>query len=182
MFFRLGLACAALCCVLVPRVAFADDAPAVPHCGGADATLITPLNSRSTRAGDVFQFSTPADTNGVTGIGYGVVNFVRGAGRGGTPGELGVEARFVQLSNGTRVAAMIAPRDRSPSFVNGKTKNAPFFLGALGFAKGVGFHEAAGVIGVYNFLHSGSQATLPDGTPMHIILGDDYLTGGCALN
>jgi hypothetical protein len=182
MFLRIGIACAALCCVIVPRLALADDAPPAPRCGAADATLITPLNSRTTRAGDVFQFSTPADANGVTGVGYGVVNFVRGANRGGMPGELGIEARFVQLSNGTRVAAMIAPRDRSPSFVNGKTKNAPFILSALGFAKGVGFHEAAGVIGVYNFLHSGSQASLPGGTPMRIILGDDYLTGACTLS
>lgn len=184
MDYRLGIACAAILCSIVPQSAYADEVPpAAPaaHCVIADATLITPLNSRTTRAGDVFQFSATAD-NGMTGTGYGVVNFVRGARRGGSPGQLGIEARFVQRSDGARVPAMFAPRDHSPSFVDGATKNAPFFLSALSFARGVGFHEAAGAVGIYNFLHNGGQATLPAGMPLRIVLGDDYLTGTCTLS
>jgi hypothetical protein len=109
----------------------------------------------------------------------GVVDFVRGAGRGGKPGEIGVELRYLQLADGTHLPAMIAPDSTTaPAVYNGKTRNAPFFLSALSFAKGSGFHIATGVLGVYNFLHSGSQAVVPAGTHLRAVLGDDYLTGG----
>jgi hypothetical protein len=111
----------------------------------------------------------------------GLVDFMRGAGRGGKPGEIGVELRYLQLSDGTHMPAMIAPDNGAPAVYNGKTRNAPFFLSALGFAKGSGFRIATGVIGVYDFLHSGSQAVVPAGTHLRVVLGDDYLSGGCTV-
>jgi hypothetical protein len=181
--FRLGLACALIgvASALIPQSVRADEVPDKPSCEVANASLITPLDSRNSRAGDVFRFSASVGDAGVAGTGYGVVNFVRGAGRGGYPGEIGIEARYVQLADGTRVSAMIAPVDHSTGVANGRTKNAPFFLSALSLAKGSGFHLAAGVLGIYNLVHSGTQARIPNGTPMRIILGDDYLLGACTL-
>ncbi len=155
---------------------------ATAPCRVVDGSLVTPLSSKDARGGEIFHFTaTPSD--GAPAVdGVGVVDFVRGAGRGGRPGQIAVELRFLQLPGGTHVPAMIAPEKDGPAVYNGRTRNAPFVLSALGFAKGTGFHIATGVIGVYNFLHSGSQAVVPAGTHLRIVLGDDYLTGGCTVS
>ena len=155
--------------------------PAMPPCRVVDASLTTPLDSKSSRPGAVFHFTATPGDGQPSADGLGVVDFVRGAGRGGKPGEIGVELRYLQLADGTHLPAMIAPEDRAPAVYNGKTRNAPFFLSALGFAKGSGFRIATGVVGVYDFLHSGSQAVVPAGTHLRAVLGDDYLSGGCKV-
>ncbi len=53
---------------------------------------------------------------------------------------------------------------------------------AFSLAKGSGFHLAAGVEGAYNFVHQGTQAAIPSGTKLQIILGDDYFGGACTLS
>jgi glutamine synthetase-like protein len=73
------------------------------------------------------------------------------AGRGGKPGQIGVELPYLQLADGTHVPAMIAPETSAPAVYNGKTRNAPSFLSALSFAKGQRFHVSAGVVGVTTF-------------------------------
>ncbi|HEV2739719.1 MAG TPA: hypothetical protein VGU66_14165 [Candidatus Elarobacter sp.] len=157
-------------------------APVVlPPCRVVDASLTTPLDSKSLRGGEVFHFTaTPADGQPVAN-GFGVVDFVRGARRGGKAGQIGVEVRYLELADGTHVPAMIAPSTDAPALHAGPSRNAPSIFSALGFAKGSGFHLAAGAIGVYNFVHFGGQAVLPVGTHMRIVLGDDYLTEGCKV-
>jgi hypothetical protein len=165
----------------VPTQAGSAAPPAMPPCRVVDASLATPLDSKSARGGQVFHFTaTPADGQ-PSADGLGVVSFVRGAGRGGKPGQIGVELRYLQQPDGTHLPAMIAPEPHEPSVYHGETRNAPYFLGALGFAKGAGFHVASGVVGVYNFLHSGSQAVVPAGTHLRVVLGDDYLSGSCTI-
>jgi hypothetical protein len=155
---------------------------AMPPCRVVDASLTTPLDSKSWRPGAVFHFTATPGDGQPSADGLGVVDFVRGAGRGGKPGEIGVELRYLQLADGTHLPAMIAPdANTAPAVYNGKTRNAPFILSAISFAKGSGFHIAAGFLGVYNFLHSGSQAVVPAGTHLRAVLGDDYLTGGCKV-
>jgi hypothetical protein len=154
---------------------------ATPSCRVVDASLATPLSSKSARGGDVFHFTAAPSDGQPSADGLGVVNFVRGAGRGGKPGQIGVELRYLTLPDGSHLPAMIAPESRGPAMYNGETRNAPFFLSALGFAKGTGFHVASGVVGVYNFLHSGSQAVVPAGTRLRVVLGDDYVSGACTI-
>jgi hypothetical protein len=156
--------------------------PDAPPCRVVDASLATELNSKSTRSGQIFHFTaTPAE--GQPSVdGLGIVDFVRGAGRGGKPGQIGVEVRYVQLPDGSHVPAMVAPSKHEPAVYHGETRNAPPIFAALGFAKGSGFHVASGVLGVYNFLHSGSQAVVPVGTRFRVVLGDDYLAGTCAFS
>ena len=156
--------------------------PAMAPCRVVDASLATPLDSKSSRPGAVFHFTATPGDGQPSADGLGVVDFVRGAGRGGKPGEIGVELRYLQLADGTHVPAMIAPDAGAPPAVyNGKTRNAPFVLSALSFAKGSGFHVAAGVLGIYNLVHSGSQAVVPAGTHLRVVLGDDYLSGACKV-
>ncbi|HEY4441295.1 MAG TPA: hypothetical protein VGN14_12625 [Candidatus Elarobacter sp.] len=149
-------------------------------CPVLDAMLSEPLSSRGSRPGEIFHFT--ASANGATLNGVGVVNFVRGARPGGKPGQIGLEARYLQNADGSHVPAMIAPLHDMASVRDGKSRNAPFVLSAMSFAKGSGFHVASGVIAIYNLLHSGSQAVLPAGTPLRLVLGDDYLTGACRLD
>jgi len=186
---RIGLGALAVLAAMPLRAAMADEpaaspspvAPAIAACRVVDASLAANLDSKTARNGQVFHFTaTPSDgQQGAEGL--GVVDFVRGAGRGGKPGQIGVETRFLRLADGTHLSAMIVPDKGAPAVFNGKSHNAPSFLGALGLAKGSGFHLASGVVGIYNFVHSGGQAVVPAGTRLRIVLGDDYLTGGCTL-
>jgi hypothetical protein len=152
--------------------------PSTAACRIVDASLATPLNSRETRPGTVFQFNVSRADQGSSGVGYGVVNFVRGAKRGGVPGEIGLEARFVALSDGTHVPATLVSAWSRGGLVTGKNRNVPFPLGYAGLATPV----AGASIGVYGFLHSGSQAVVPTGTALRVVLGDDYLTGACRVS
>jgi hypothetical protein len=169
---------------LAVALAVATGSPAsaqVAACRVADATITTALDSRDTRPRSVFRFTIAGDDPSSSGSGYGVVDFVRGAKRGGVPGEIGIETRFVQLADGTHVPATILADASAASVFHGSTRNSPFILNALGLAKGRGFKDVAVAIGVYNFIHSGSQASVPAGTPLKLVLGDDYLTGACAV-
>jgi hypothetical protein len=169
---------------LAVGLAFAPGAPAaaqVPPCRVAEATITTALDSRDTRPRTVFRFSVAGDDPSASGSGYGVVDFVRGARRGGVPGQIGIETRFLQLADGTHVPATILTDGSAASVFSGATRDSPFVLNALGLARGHGFKDAAVAIGVYNFIHAGSQASVPAGTALKVVLGDDYLTGACAV-
>jgi hypothetical protein len=147
----------------------------VTPCRVVDASLVTPLDSKTARGGEIFHFTaTPAD-GAPSADGIGVVDYVHGAGSRGRAGEIALQARFLQLPDGTHLAAMIAPQKSPQTTFNGKSHNfsVPFIGAALG--------PAGSVFGVYNFLHSGSQAVIPAGTHLRVVLGDDYLMGHCAL-
>jgi hypothetical protein len=186
---RIGLGALAVLAAMPVRAAAADEPAASPPpaqaaiaaCRVVDASLASSLDSKTARNGQVFHFTATPSDGQQSADGFGVVDFVRGAGRGGKPGQIGIETRFLRLADGTHLSAMIAPDKGAPTVFDGSSRNAPFFLSALGVAKGSGFHIAAGVIGVYDFLHSGGQAVVPAGTRLRIVLGDDYLTGGCTL-
>jgi hypothetical protein len=186
---RIVLCALAMLAALPLRAAATDDPaaspsptpPAVTACRIVDASLTAGLDSKTARDGQVFHFTATPSEGQQSADGFGVVDFVHGAGRGGKAGQIGLETRFLRLTDGTHLAATIVPDDGDPSVFNGRSRNAPFFLSALGLAKGSGFHIAAGVVGFYDFVHSGGQAVIPAGTHLRIVLGDDYLTGGCSI-
>lgn len=155
--------------------------PVLPPCRVVDASITTRLDSKSSRPGEVFHFTATPGDGQPSAEGVGIVNFVHGANRGGEPGQISIELRYIQQPDGTHVPAMIVPDTRSAPLFNGRTRNAPFIVGALGLAKGQGFHIAAGLAGAYDFLHSGGQAVIPAGTHLRVVLGDDYLAGRCTL-
>lgn len=152
-------------------------APSPTPCRIVNASLMTPLNSKDTRPGTVFQFNVPEMDQGASGVGYGIVKYVRGAKRGGVPGEIGVEARFVALTDGSHVPATLVA-DAKSAVYSGKERNVPFPISAAAGATPV----TAPLFGAYGFLHSGSQAVIPSGTKLRLVLGDDYLTGACRLS
>ena len=143
--------------------------------------LADPLDSGSARVGQPVRF-TVADPGGGALPGYGIVGFVRGARRGGSAGQIGIEARFVERPDGTHVpATLIRLGGVAADVVDGRTRNAPLVLGAVGAFRPTPYQIAAGVIGAYGALHFGSQAVLPRGTPLRVALGDDYVTGACTV-
>jgi len=155
----------------------------LPACRVADAVLEDDLDSGGSRVGQPFRFSVvgPAATDG-TVHGYGVVSFARGARNGGRGGQLGIEARFVERTDGTHVpATLVMLGGLAANVVDGRTRNAPIVLAAVGIFRPTPYQIAAGLIGAYAALHFGSQAVLRRGTPLRIALGDDVVTGACAV-
>ena len=154
-----------------------------PPCTVIDAVLDDELDSGSARVGAPVHFTVAADpATGTAERGYGVVGFVRGARRGGSPGQIGIEARFVERADGTHVpATLVRLGGVAADVVDGRTRNAPVALAAVGAFRPTPYQIAAGVIGAYGALHFGTQAVLPRGTPLRVVLGDDYVTGGCEV-
>ncbi len=156
---------------------------AQPPCTVAEAVLDEDLDSGSARVGQPVHFTVPADPGtGTAARGYGVVGFVRGARRGGTPGQIGIEARFIERPDGTHVpATLVRLGGVGAGVVDGRTRNAPLVLAAVGAFRPTPYQIAAGVIAAYGALHFGSQAVLSRGTPLRVALGDDYVTGACSV-
>lgn len=154
-----------------------------PPCSVAAAVLDDDLDSGSARVGQPVRFTVAADpATGALEHGYGIVGFVRGARRGGSPGQIGIEARFVERPDGTHVPATIVRLGGvAADVVDGRTRNAPVVLSAIGALRPTPYQIAAGVVGAYGALHFGSQAVLPRGTPLRVVLGDDYVTGSCEV-
>jgi len=172
--------------LLFPSGAIDAEAPAsaaLPACLVADAVLEDDLDSGRSRTGQPFRFTIvgPAASDG-TVHGHGVVLFVRGARRGGGAGQLGLEARFVERADGTHVpATLVRLAGLAANVVDGRTRNAPIVLAAVGIFRPTPYQIAAGLIGAYAALHFGSQAVLGRGTPLRVALGDDVVTGACTL-
>lgn len=157
-------------------------ATSVP-CVVVDATLDEALDSGTARVGRRFTFTLAAEAGGYAGAhGTGIVDAVKGAKRGGAPGELGIEARFIETADGAHLPALLfAIGDRRSANTDGATRNAPVVLSAVGVFRPTPYQVVAALTAAYNFIHFGGQASLTRGTPLRIVLGDDALTGRCAL-
>ena len=156
---------------------------AQPPCTVADAVLDEGLDSGSARTGQPVRFTVTSDPAGGGALpGYGIVGFARGARRAGYPGQIGIETRFVVRADGSHVpATLVRLGGVDTGVIDGRTLNAPVVLSAVGAFRPTPYQIAAGVVAGYNALHFGSQAVLPRGTPLRVVLGDDYITGACSL-
>jgi hypothetical protein len=178
-FVPAAVACTALLCPIASR---AQTASSPPPCRIVEAVLDDELDSGRTRTGTIFHFSVAATGGGAALHGTGIVDFVRGARRGGSAGQIGIETRFIEQPDGTHVpATLVVLGTLHASVIEGRTRNAPVALAAVGAFRPTPYQIAAGIIGAYGALHFGSQAVLARGTPLLVLLGDDYLTGGCSV-
>lgn len=136
------------------------------------------VDSSWARTGDRFRFlladavvasdGTPVP---VGTLGEGIVGSADHAKRGGTPGYLVLEARYVALANGRRIPVLIDPFTASRIFVHGSTANAPPFLGIV--------PDVSYGVGACNFIHHGKDATVPRGTRLSVFVGDGALLDTC---
>jgi len=176
-----GFAVAVLTVVLGAPSSAQQAAPAPdarPFCVHGMAAVDDTIDSSSARSGDRFRFQvvdpmTMADGSVVPAgtTGYGIIANASHAERGGRGGYLALETRFVVLSDGKHVPAIIDRTNDERSTAVGGSGNAP---GLLGWVPVVGY-----AVGGYDSLHHGKDATIPRGTRIGIFLGDDAALGTC---
>lgn len=165
------------CMLAGPLAVGAQTPPPAAPCPLVTAVLDDDLDSAHSRVGQPVHFTLADATRGT-----GIVDFVRGARRGGGAGQIGIEARFVERADGTHVpATLVTLGTLHESVVDGSPRNVPLGLAAIGVFRPTPYQIAAGLIGAYGALHFGSQAVLRRGTPLQLALGDDVVTGACSV-
>ncbi len=150
----------------------------LPRCLGADAAIVSRLDSAQSVAGQPFTFKMTARVAAKGNLpeipvgtrGFGVVAYAEHAHGSGSPGRLVVEPRFLRLADGTHVPVMADPQ-LSEGFVQGETRNVN---GAFAFVPGFGL-----AVEGYNALHRGKEIVIAKGTPFRVVLGDDLALGEC---
>ena len=175
---RLESACVAAVVALVSLPGAAP--PSAPSCLRAAVELTADLDTARARAGDPFAVRTAADAVAPDGTilpaqtpGYGIVAIAQHAERGGRGGYLVLEVRYLVTPAGAHVPATIDWAGAARATATGASQNIPGIVGAVPL---VGY-----VLGPYAFLHHGRDVTLPRGTRLTVILGDDEAAGACRV-
>lgn len=151
-----------------------------PPCVRGTIALVDPVDSANAHAGDVFRFrlvdaETTADGVAVPAgnLGYGVVATVSHAQRGGIGGYVALEPRVFTLQDGTHVPVIADRLDDAAATARGSSRNIPGVFGAVPLA--------GWVLGPYGFLHHGADVTIPVGTRLAVLVGDDLALGKCRI-
>jgi hypothetical protein len=154
---------------------------ALPPCTQVIIETTKPVDSKTTKAGDFFQFKSvgavtfqgriiiPSGTPG-----FGIVTLAIAAGRG-HGGALGLEPLYFKFSNGDEIHVV---RDRRPNALaaQGFSGQLPGYVGAVP-VPGVGL-----VIGAYNALHKGKDVTIAPGALASVFASDSPETAKCQSN
>ncbi|HZO92564.1 MAG TPA: hypothetical protein VFB22_02255 [Candidatus Baltobacteraceae bacterium] len=151
-----------------------------PPCVHDLIALLDTIDSATAHPGDVFEFRlvepavAPDGTPLPAGqLGYGVIANATHANKGGQPGYLALETRFLLLADGRHIPVLIDRHNDDSSAATGATANAPWALGLIPF---VGY-----AAGGYDALHHGRDAAIPRGTRVSVVIGDDAALGKCRL-
>jgi hypothetical protein len=136
------------------------------------------IDSAHAKSGDSFKFRlvddavSPDGTRLASGtLGYGVVAISSHADKGGRGGYLAIETRFFVTPDGKHVPAIIDRANDNAASAVGASANAP---GVLGLIPIVGY-----AVGGYDAMHHGRDATIPRGTRVGVLIGDDAALGAC---
>ena len=108
--------------------------------------------------------------------GQGIVATLDHSKSRGESGYLVLEARYLELSDGTYVPAMFVPGGdgRSDAFVRAGSSDAPSPLGYIPY---VGTAAS-----IYDYFHHGKDAAVVAGAPLALVLGDGYFRGTCYVH
>jgi hypothetical protein len=154
--------------------------PTAPPCVRATIALVDPIDSANANPGDSFRFrivDASAAPDGVAipqgALGYGIVAAASHAKRGGIGGFVAIEPRFIALDNGTHVPVIADRLYDTSSARTGSSRNLPGVFGAVPFA---GY-----LLGPYGFLHHGSDVTIPAGTRLPVLVGDQLALAACRV-
>ena len=152
-----------------------------PVCPTVSARLDATIDTKIVEAGDLFRFTTlgPAADGtqtippGTTGV--GVVATLDHSKSHGQSGYLVLEARYLELPNGTHVAAAFVPAGdgNSQAYVRAGSSDA----GIIGYLP----YYIGTAAGVYDYFHHGKDAAVVAGTGLPLVIGDGYFTGACRL-
>ncbi len=175
------LSIAALCMAALPRPAHADvlSLPSLNPCTVVAVQMIDNVDSASAQPGDFFRFET---VNAVTAtnkilipartMGYGVVAVASSAGRGGRPGALVLEPRYLDLPQNVHLGVVLN-HNASDLEKNGKSGNMPGYLGAIPVP------AIGAAIGIFNYFHHGQDIEVRKGTMFSIFPAEGPQTERC---
>ena len=151
----------------------------LPPCPVAKAKLLGTIDTKIVTAGARFSYATiapvtfggkeiPAGTQG-----EGIVATMDHSKSHGESGYLVLEARYLELADGSHVPATFVPGGdgRSDAFVRAGSSNAPSVLGYLPY---VGTAAS-----VYDYFHHGKDAAVVADAQFALVLGDDLFKGTC---
>jgi hypothetical protein len=137
------------------------------------------VDSKTGQPGQPFKFTVSSiddpsrafETLGVGAEGWGDIAVVRRGKTGGEAGLLVLEARYLVGSDGKHIPVSLV-RTLNGLFM-GKSHNSP---GVLGWIPYVGYVSSA-----YDAFHKGGDVVVTPGDLLTVALGDDAVTGACAL-
>lgn len=159
----------------------ARDTVPLPPCPSVVAGLGATIDTKKVKPGEIFRFSTldpvrvgdtliPPGTNGV-----GLIETSDHSKSQGHSGYLVLEARYVELADGTHVPVAFRPGDdgHSQAFVRAGSSSA----GILGYLP----YYIGTAAGVYDAFHHGKDAALVAGARLPLIVGDGLYSGTCGV-
>jgi hypothetical protein len=164
------------------ETASAQTIAAAPVCPQVDAVLGATIDTKVVKAGDRFRFTTrgPVEVDGMTiaagTTGLGLIATLDHSKSQGHSGYLVLEARYLELPDGSHVPVTFRPAGdgRSDAFVRAGSSDAGL-LGYLPFYIGT-------ATGVYNTFHHGKDAAVVAGTVLPLIVGDAFYAGTCSID
>lgn len=141
--------------------------------------MLDDVDSSSAQPGDFYRFQT---VNAVTAgkdvvipartVGYGVVAVASSAGRGGRPGTLVLEPRYLVLPGGDHLGVVL-DHNTSDLVRSGASGGAPAYLGAIPVP---GFGAA---VGIFNYFHHGKDIEVKRGTLFSVFPSESPRTEKC---
>jgi hypothetical protein len=176
---------ALVCTLLAMRagcVGAEDTAPALPPCPHVAAVLDATIDTKIVKAGDPFHFTTrgPVDLDGATIApgthGTGLIATLDHSKSQGHSGYLVLEARYLELTDGSHVPVMFRPAGdgHAYAFVRAGSSDA----GLIGYLP----YYIGTAAGVYNTFHHGKDAAVVAGTVLPLIVGDAFFAGSCHVD
>lgn len=161
----LSICALALACARDP-VAAAETEP-LPPCPALRVALETPIDSASAKVGDIFRFRTLDTVSLPDGPqvpagrpGYGLVAGVVSAGAHGKTGALVLEARYLKLSDGTRLDVSLGT---GATESHGANAGVPSLLSAVPIP-GIGI-----AAGAFNYFTPGKNIRIPVASRFEVI-------------
>jgi hypothetical protein len=151
----------------------------VKPCTVVGVQMMDNVDSATAQPGDFFRFETiNAVTSGTKIVipartmGYGVVAVASAAARGGRPGSLVLEPRYLELPSGTHLGVVL-DHNASSLEESGKSGSMPGYLGAIPLP------EIGAAIGIFNYFHRGENILVKKGTIFSIFPAEGPQTEQC---
>lgn len=150
----------------------------IDRCTVVAVMMSATVDSATAHPGGFFRFQTvnavtkdsriiiPARTPG-----YGVVAVAAAAGRGGRPGSLVLEPRYLEMPGGR--LGVVLDHNTGDLQSSGATGNVPGYLGAIPLP-GMGV-----AIGAFNYFHHGKDIAVKKGALFSIFPSDDPEVARC---
>lgn len=181
VFSRRGFAIGTMTLVAFIAPARADVTAAsvgLDRCTVVAVMMSATVDSATAHPGDFFRFQTVNAVTKASKIiipartpGYGVVAVAAPAGRGGRPGSLVLEPRYLEMPDGR--LGVVLDHNTGDLQSRGASGNVPGYLGAIPIP-GMGV-----AIGAFNYFHHGKDIAVKKGALFSVFPSDDPEVAHC---